>query len=392
MMRYASWINESKESFLGEILKTANYEDVISFAGGLPAQELFPKDELKDCFNQVFDEDGPIALQYAEALGYDPLRAWILEQINVGSKTITMEDLIVTTGSQQGLSLVAQTFIDPGDMLLVESPTYLGALQAFQSLKPKVLMVPSDQDGIIPEDLEEILKRHKPKFLYVIPNYQNPTGRIMSLQRRKDLVRVADKYNLLILEDNPYGQLRYEDEKYPNLMDMYDNVIYLGSFSKILSPGLRVGYVVAKKEIISHMAMVKEGMDLFSNSLAQRAVYKYVTGKPLLEHIVKLRKVYKARRDVMIDAFNKYTGDWVEINRPKGGLFVWAKINEIQDSAVFLAQWAQKEKVIFVPGTFFYPDGRISNEMRINFSCSSPEDIEEGVKRIARALSKVKSN
>jgi len=389
-MRYASWISELKESFLGEILKTASYEDVISFAGGLPAQELFPKDDLKDCFNQVFEEDGFMALQYAEALGYDPLRAWILEQINAGSKTKTLEDIIITTGSQQGLSLVAQIFIDPSDVILVESPTYLGALQAFQSYKPTILMVPSDQDGIIPEDLEEILKKQNPKFLYVIPNYQNPTGRIMSLQRRKDLVEIAAKYNLVIVEDNPYGLLRYEDEAYPNLMDLYDNVIYLGSFSKILSPGLRVGYVIAKKEIINQLARAKEGMDLFSNSLAQRAVFKYVTCKSINEHIAKLRKAYTARRDVMLSSFEKYIGDWAKINRPKGGLFVWVKIEKIKDSKEFLEQWAQKEKVIFVPGTFFYVDGRISNEMRINFSCSSPEVIEEGVKRIAQALSKVK--
>lgn len=390
MMRYASWISELKESFLGEILKTASYEDVISFAGGLPAQELFPKDELKECFDQVFEEDGFIALQYAEALGYDPLRAWILEQIDGGKKVKTMEDIIITTGGQQGLSLVAQTFIDPADVILVESPTYLGALQAFQSCKPRVLTVPSDQDGIIPEDLEDILKKHNPKFLYVIPNYQNPTGRIMSLQRRKDLVETAAKFNLLIVEDNPYGQLRYEGEAYPNLMDMYDNVIYLGSFSKILSPGLRVGYVIAKKDIINQIARAKEGMDLFSNSLAQRAVFKYVTCKSINEHITKLRKAYTARRDVMLSSFEKYIGDWAKINRPKGGLFVWVKIEKIKDSKEFLEQWAQKEKVIFVPGTFFYVDGRISNEMRINFSCSSPEVIEEGVKRIAQALSKVK--
>jgi len=384
-MRYASWTHGLGESFLGEILKTARYKDTISFAGGLPAQELFPNEDLKACFIRVFEEDGPVALQYAEALGYSPLRQWISTQFPNGCMQRDMDEIIITTGSQQGLSLVAQTFIDPDDAVLVESPTYLGALQAFQGYRPRIIMVPCDDEGIIPDELEKILSQVKPKYLYLIPNYQNPTGRLMSLERRIEVVKTARRHELMILEDNPYGELRYGGEALPNIMDLYENVIYLGSFSKVLSPGLRVGFLIADKEIVGYIQRAKEGVDLFSNNLAQHAVYKYITEYEMAEHIQKLRKVYAERRDLMLKAFQEYTGDEIQAGFPSGGLFLWAKINRRQDSLEFLAA-AQEEKVIFVPGTFFYPDGRVSNEMRINFSSSAPEAIQEGVKRIAKAV------
>jgi 2-aminoadipate transaminase len=386
-MRYATWTQEVGESFLGEILKTAHYKDIISFAGGLPAQELFPNHDLKECFVKVFEEDGPVALQYAEALGYLPLRQWISTQFPNSSQTREMDEIIITTGSQQGLSLVAQTFIDPGDVVLVESPTYLGALQAFQGFRPNIVMVPCDRDGIIPDALEQLLRKHQPKFLYVIPNYQNPTGRLMSLERRLELVQTARRHNLTILEDNPYGELRYDGEALPNLMDLYEKVIYLGSFSKILSPGLRVGYVIADKEVVRYIERAKEGVDLFSNNLAQHAVYKYIVSNKMNDHILKLRTVYAERRNLMLRAFEEAASEEIQAETPYGGLFLWAKINNRADSVAFLKH-AQKEKVIFVPGTFFYPDSRPSNEMRINFSCSSPEAIVEGVKRIAKAVKK----
>lgn len=391
MKGYASWTHGLGESFLGEILKTANHRDTISFAGGLPAQELFPHTELRECFQEVFEEDGPIALQYAEALGYQPLRQHIFDRFFARSQAgeyQSSNDIIITTGSQQGLSLVAQTFIDPEDVVLVESPTYLGALQAFQGYRPRIVMVPCDQEGIIPEELSKIVSKCRPKFLYVIPNYQNPTGKQMGLQRRIEIVEAAKKFNLLILEDNPYGELRYEGEDLPNLIDLYENVIYLGSFSKVLSPGLRVGYLIAEKGIVANIERAKEGVDLFSNSLAQRAVYKYITGRNIVEHIRGLRKAYSERRNVMLQAFQTYLGELAQANIPKGGLFLWAKILIMEDSCEFLNH-CKEEKVIFVPGTFFYPDARKSNEMRINFSCSTPEIIEEGVRRLAKAARRV---
>lgn len=387
-MRFASWIDTLGEGFLGEILKTANHKDTISFAGGLPAEELFPHEDLKECFNQVFEEDGPIALQYAEAMGYEPLRNWISENYHTYSGVKEPQEIMLTSGSQQGLSLVAQTFVDPGDTILVESPTYLGALQAFQEYRPDIRMVPCDREGILPEALVKILETCRPKYLYVIPNYQNPTGKQMGLQRRIELVKVAEKYDLLILEDNPYGELRFDGEELPSLKDLYTKVIYLGSFSKVLSPGLRVGYLIADKKIVSYIERAKEGMDLFSNNLAQRAIYKYISRQSLQNHILNLRTVYAQRRDIMIQALKTYTGDEVQAENPKGGLFLWAKIMKMQDSCQFL-KYCQDEKVIFVPGTFFYPDARMSNEMRINFSCAPPDLIEEGIKRMARAVQRI---
>lgn len=388
-MRYAAWTRDLGDSFLGEILKTARYKDIVSFAGGLPAKELFPSADLKECFIEVFEEDGPMALQYAEALGYLPLRKWIANRYTTEKTNIDLDEIIITTGSQQGLSLVAQTFIDPGDVILVESPTYLGALQAFQGFRPRIVMVPCDEEGIIPDELTKILEKHKPKFLYLIPNYQNPTGRLMSLQRRIEVVRAAREYDLLLLEDNAYGDLRYEGSALPNLMDMYEKVIYLGSFSKVLSPGLRVGYLIAAKETIKYIERTKEGVDLFSNNLAQHAVYKYITGMKFADHILKLREVYSERRNIMAKAFKEYAGDVIEADVPQGGLFLWGRIKTLKSSLDFLER-ALAEKVIFVPGTYFYPDGRESNEMRINFSCSSPEVIIEGVKRMALAALKTK--
>lgn len=387
-MKYASWTNGLGESFLGEILKTANHQDIISFAGGLPAQEFFPHEDLKECFVEVFEEDGPIALQYAETLGYSPLRQWITDRIFTHNKYEEIDNIIITSGSQQGLSLVAHTLIDPGDVVLVESPTYLGALQAFQGYRPRIVMVPCDSEGIMPDELANILTKCKPKFLYLIPNYQNPTGKKMSLGRRVELVEVAKKFDLQILEDNPYGELRYEGEALPNLMDIYEKVIYLGSFSKVLSPGLRVGFLIAKKEIVSYIERAKEGVDLFSNNLAQRAVYKYITGRKFEEHILELRKVYSERRDIMLQALQEYGGDEVQADTPNGGLFIWARIPKINDSWLFL-NYAQEEKVIFVPGAFFYSDKCTSNEMRINFSSSPPETIVEGIRRLAKAVRRV---
>lgn len=388
-MKYAVWTKDLGESFLGEILKTARHKDIVSFAGGLPAKELFPSSDLKECYIEVFEEDGPMALQYAEALGYLPLREWIANRYTTENTPIKIEEVILTTGSQQGLSLVAQTLIDPGDVILVESPTYLGALQAFQGFRPQIVMVPCDEEGIIPDELAEILEKHKPKFLYLIPNYQNPTGRLMSLKRRIEVVRTARKYDLLLLEDNAYGELCYEGSVLPNLMDMYEKTIYLGSFSKVLSPGLRVGYLIAAKETVKYIERTKEGVDLFSNNLAQHAVYKYITGMKFADHILKLREVYSARRNIMIEAFRDYAGDVIEADVPQGGLFIWGRIKTLKNSSEFF-QRALAEKVIFVPGTYFYSDGRESNEMRINFSCSSPDVIIEGVQRMALAAFKTK--
>ena len=291
----------------------------------------------------------------------------------------------MTTGSQQGLSLLAQTLLDPGDVVFVETPTYLGAIQAFQSFRAQMIMIPCDEQGIIPEELEKMLKLTTPKFLYLIPNYQNPSGKVMGLDRRIELMRVAQTYDLLVVEDNPYGELRFEGEETPNLIEMGDNVIYLGTFSKVLSPGLRVGYVVANPDIINHLCQTKESVDLHSNNLTQRAVLEFLVAGLLPGHILKLRTVYKERRNAMVQAIEKYLGDKVEMIIPSGGLFLWARFKKINNSFDYVQETIQ-QNVLYVPGAFFYTDGRVTSEVRLNYSCSTPEIIDEGIQRLARAI------
>lgn len=384
-MQYASWMETLGEGFIGEILKAAQNPSMISFAGGLPALELFPDQELQRCFQRVFEEQGKSALQYAQTAGHPQLREWIAQQHKRNGKPVSMEEIVVTTGSQQGLSLLAQTFLDPGDVVFVETPTYLGAIQAFQGFRAQMIMIPCDEQGIIPEELETLLKEVTPKFLYLIPNYQNPSGKVMGLERRRELLRVAQAYDLLVVEDNPYGELRFEGEGYPDLIDLGENVIYLGTFSKVLAPGLRVGYVVADTDINDHLCLTKEGVDLHSNNLTQRAVFEFLKEGLLPAHIQKLRALYKERRGAMVEAIENYLGDDVDMIVPSGGLFLWARFKKINNSFDYV-QETIRQNVLYVPGALFYPDGRVTSEVRLNYSCSTPEMIEEGVQRLARAM------
>ncbi|MDR3540192.1 MAG: PLP-dependent aminotransferase family protein [Desulfosporosinus sp.] len=384
-MQYASWMEASGKSFIGEILKAAQNHSMISFAGGLPALELFPDQALQRCFQRVFEEQGKPALQYAQTSGYHPLRQWLAKQHKRKGLEVAIEEIMVTTGSQQGLSLLAQTFLDPGDVVFVETPTYLGAIQAFQSFRAQMIMVPCDEQGIIPEELEKMLKQVTPKFLYLIPNYQNPTGKMMGLARRIELLRVAQVYDLLVVEDNPYGNLRFEGEALPDLIELGDKVIYLGTFSKILAPGLRVGYVVADPDIVNHLCLTKEGVDLHSNTLTQRAVLQFFNEGLLPEHILNLRTVYRERRNAMVQAINKHLGDEVEMIVPSGGLFLWARFKKINNSFDYV-QATIRQNVLYVPGEVFYSDGRMTSEVRLNYSSSTPATIEEGIQRLARAI------
>jgi len=384
-MQYASWMEESGESFIGEMLKAAQNPSMISFAGGLPALELFPDQALQRCFQRVFEKQGKSALQYAQTAGHPPLRKWLAQQHKRNRNPVTMNEIAITTGSQQGLSLLAQTLLDPGDVVFVETPTYIGAIQAFQSFRAQMMMIPCDEQGIIPEELENRLKLARPKFLYLIPNYQNPSGKVMGLERRIELLRVAQAYDLLVVEDNPYGELRFEGERIPNLIELGDHVIYLGTFSKVLSPGLRVGYVVANPDIINHLCQTKEGVDLHSNNLTQRAVLEFLNEGLLPGHILNLRTVYKERRGAMVQAIEKYFGDDAEMIIPSGGLFLWVRFKKIKNSFDYV-QETIKQNVLYVPGGLFYTDGRMTSEVRLNYSCSTPEIIEEGIQRLARAI------
>ena len=375
-VKYAKRMDLFKKSELGEILKLIEEPDIISFAGGLPASELFPVEEMKKVSVKVLDENGEEALQYSGSQGYLPLRNHIAKRMNEKGKTnVKAEDILVTSGSQQALDFAGNVFLDEGDIVLCESPSYLGALNAFKGYKPEIMEVPTDKEGMITEELEKMLKENaKVKFIYVIPDFQNPTGITWSLDRRKKFMEVVNKYEIPVIEDNPYGELRYEGEFLPALksFDTKGLVIYLGTFSKIFCPGYRLGWTCASKDILQKFITCKENSDLQTSTIGQRELSKYIDDYDLDEHVEKIKSTYKKRRDLMLDCMD-------------GGLFTWVKLPE-KLNAQDLMKKCVENKVAYVPGGFFFPEGNKENYFRLNYSSSKEEKIVEGIKRLGDVL------
>ena len=386
---YARRISSLQASEIRELLKITEQPDVISFAGGLPAPELFPIREIKAMCSSVLETDGERALQYAATEGYQPLRRWIAERMNATLGTRHDPDnILITNGSQQGLDLCGKVFLDEGDLVLCESPTYLAAITAFRAYGCRFVEVPTDDLGLIMDELESILKSTPGvKAVYVIPNFQNPTGRTMALERRQRLAELAASFNVMVLEDNPYGELRYEGEALPSIQsfDRGGRVISLGSFSKILCPGLRIGWVAGDREIIRKYVLVKQGLDLHSNTFAQALIAAYLVHYDLQAHIGRLVKIYKKRRDVLLAAMEGLFPAEVSCTRPEGGLFAWATLPEHINTRALLEDCLER-KVAFVPGGSFFPNGGHENTMRINFSNMAEERIEQGIAIMAAAL------
>ena len=388
-VKYAKRMDLFKKSELGEILKLIEQPDIISFAGGLPASELFPVEEMKKVSVKVLDENGEEALQYSGSQGYLPLRNHIAKRMNEKNKTnVKAEDILVTSGSQQALDFAGNVFLDEGDIVLCESPSYLGALNAFKGYKPNVMEVPTDKEGMITEELEKILKENdKVKFIYVIPDFQNPTGISWSLERRKKCMDVINKYEIPVIEDNPYGELRYEGEFLPSLksFDTKGLVIYLGTFSKIFCPGYRLGWTCASKDILQKFITCKENSDLQTSTIGQRELSKYIDDYDLDEHVEKIKSTYKKRRDLMLDCMEKEFPEGVSFTHPHGGLFTWVKLPE-KLNAQDLMKKCVENKVAYVPGGFFFPEGNKENYFRLNYSSSKEEKIVEGIKRLGDVL------
>lgn len=384
-----------KSSAIRELLKLTELPDVISFAGGLPAPEVFPLNEFRDACKKVLDENGPISLQYGTTEGFKPLREMIARHSTNYGIGITADNVLITSGSQQALDLIGKILINPGDHILVESPTYLGALQAWNAYGAEYITVPSDEHGMMTEKLEAAL-RSGPKFIYVLPNFQNPTGVTLSLERRKQLVELADRYGVPIIEDDPYGQLRYEGEHLPSVVTLdgqhrekescySGNVIYLSTFSKILAPGIRLAWVVAPPDVIRKLVQAKQGADLHTATFNQMVAFEVGHGGFLDKHVFTIRKTYKERRDVMMDALTEHMPEGVNWTHPQGGLFLWATLPENCNSSEILKS-AVKKKVAYVPGESFFPCGGGQNTMRLNFSYSNPDLINEGISRLGLAL------
>jgi len=392
--RFALRTRRMQSSAVRELLKLTEKPDLISFAGGLPAPEVFPLAQFREAAERVLTQSGPQSLQYSTTEGCYALREMIARHAARYGIVVQPENILITSGSQQALDLLGKVFVNSGDRIAVERPTYLGALQAWNAYQAQFLGIGMDDEGMRTDELESVL-RSGPKFLYALPNFQNPTGVTMSLKRRAVLIEVADHYGVPIIEDDPYGQLRYEGEHLPSLavMDarardskpLSGNVIYLSTFSKTLAPGLRLAWVVAPVEVIQKLVQAKQGTDLHTGTFVQLVAYELARGGFLDKHVQYIRSVYGARRDAILAALAQHMPAGVRWTKPQGGLFIWAILPEHLDATDILRE-AIEERVAFVPGSPFYDDGSGKNTMRLNFSNATPEKIEEGIARLGAVV------
>lgn len=389
MVRYAKRMEQLTNSDIGELLKLIAQPDIISFAGGLPAAELFPVEQLRQACNHVMDEVGRVACQYSATEGLPALREKIAQRMKEKNNIETdAEHILVTSGSQQGLDFSGRVFLDKGDVVLMESPSYLGAINAFKACEPTFMEVPTDDDGMVMEELEKILQTtENVKMIYVIPDFQNPTGRTWSLERRQKFMEIINRYEIPVIEDNPYGELRFENENMPALksLDTKGLVVFLGTFSKILVPGYRLGWVCASDEILSMYNFIKQGADLQTPTVTQLEVNAYMDLFDLDAHVDKIRELYRHRRDVMMQAMEENFPKEAKFTHPDGGLFTWVELPDYINTRDMALQCLQK-KVAYVPGGSFFPNGGQENCFRMNYSCMPDEKIVEGVKAIAEVI------
>jgi 2-aminoadipate transaminase len=373
-----------RPSTIREILKVTEQADIISFAGGLPAPELFPVAEILAATERVLREGGAAALQYGPSEGYAPLRQSFAAESRKRGIDCTADDILIMTGSQQPLDLVSKIFLDAGDCVLTENPTYMAALQAFQCYECRFASVPMDEGGLIPEALPELIEREKPKFLYTIPNFQNPTGVTLTAERRRALYSIAARYGLLVVEDDPYGALRYAGEKISPVksLDTEGIVLYHSTISKTIAPGLRIGWVVAPEEIRRKLTIAKQASDLHTSSLDQRIVHRYLADFDSEGHVERIRQSYGERFSIMEAALRETMPSGFTWTRPEGGMFLWVTCPEGVDTSELMLE-ALKQKVLFVPGRDFFPDASGQRFMRLNFSNASPEKIRVGIGRLA---------
>ena len=386
---FANRMDRLKGSAVRELMALTARPEVISFAGGMPAPELFPVEGVKEAACAVLDEMGRKALQYAPTEGYIPLREQIVKRMEERLHIKTdIDHVLVTAGSQQGLDFSARVFLNPGDVILVESPSYVGALNAFNACEPTYVEVPTDDYGMIPEELERILATtENVKLIYVIPDFQNPSGKTWSMKRREHFMELINKYEIPVIEDNPYGDLRFEGEYLPSLksMDTKDLVIFLGTLSKVFCPGLRIGWVCAPAEILAKYNFVKQGADLQVSSFDQMLASKFMDMYDLNEHVEKIKAVYKVRRDLMLKTMEETFPAGVTWTKPEGGLFTWVTLPEGVDAGK-IAPKLLEQNVAYVPGGAFYPYPGKENHFRLNYSNATEENLVEGIKRIGAVL------
>ena len=389
MVEFAKGMENLKASDIREILKVTAMPEIISFAGGLPAPELFPVEKIKEATDIVLEEAGRQALQYGITEGYPKLREQIAERLyaNNGIKT-SVENITLVAGSQQGLDFIGKMFIDPGDVVLMESPSYLGAINAFQPYSPTYAEVPTDDNGLIMEELEKILATtDRVKLIYVIPDFQNPSGRTWPLERRKKFMEIITRYEIPVIEDNPYGELRFEGEYMPALksLDTKGLVVYLGTFSKILAPGYRLGWVCAEDEILAKYNFMEQAASLQASTIGQMETSKWIDMFDLDAHVNTIRECYKKRRAVMLETLAKELPEPCTFTRPDGGLFAWVVLPDYMDAKELQMKCLEK-KVAFVPGGSFFPNGGHENTLRLNYSCMPEEKIVQGITALCQTI------
>lgn len=389
MVNFADRMAKVKASEIRELLALTAKPEIISFAGGLPAPELFPVEQMEAAIDAVMKENGRAALQYGTTEGAPRLREQIAERLLAKNGIHTdIKNILMTAGSQQGLDFAARLFVNPGDVVIMESPSYLGAINAFIPSQPKFVEIPTDENGMIMEELEKVLATTpNVKMIYVIPDFQNPSGRTWPLERRKRFMEIISRYEIPVLEDNPYGELRYKGEYQPALKSMDEKglVIYLGTFSKILAPGLRLGWIVANDEYINKFNLIAQAAVLQTSTFNIAVVAKYIDMFDLDAHVDVIRETYKHRCTLMVDSMKKYFPEGVSFTDPDGGLFTWAELPDYIDTKEMALQ-ALDEKVAYVPGASFFPNGGNNHCMRLNYSCMPDDRIVEGIRRLGNVI------
>lgn len=396
---FASATDIRDDPLLHDAMTVAARPDVINFTTGIPSPELYPIDTIAALLGEALQSAGQTLLQHTPSVGFPPLRealaGWMEDAAGATGANIEVDpdNVVIVAGSQQGLYLIARTLIEPGDLVIVESPTYLGAAQVFRAAGARLLPIPIDQDGMNVDLLQEILPRRRPKLIYTLPTFQNPSGSVLAMDRRLRLLDLAARYQIPVVEDDPYGALRYEGRELPTLATIdraagRQNVIYLSTVSKMLFPGFRIGWVTAPKPVVERLTLVKQIVDLDTNALSQWAVWAFFDRGLLAEHLRMLNERYPVRRDRMLAAIEEYCGEFLQAERPQGGMYLWARLSEglrVRD----LLPEAAREGVVFVPGESFHVDSSTSrgrSHIRLNFTLSAEDELEEGVRRLAAAL------
>lgn len=388
-LHFAKRMSSMQASEVRELLKITQQPEIISFAGGLPAPELFPVEEISHVAQIVLKEDGSRALQYSTTEGYQPLREWIANRMNTQLGTsFDKNNILITHGSQQAIDLTGKVFLDEGDVVFCECPTYLAALTAFRAYGCSFVEVPTNDNGMDMDILDNLLaKTPRAKLIYIIPDFQNPTGETWSLKKRKQLAEIAARHNVAVLEDNPYGDLRYEGSFLPSIQsfDTADCILFTGTFSKIFCPGYRIAWLAGEKELIKKFVLAKQAVDLQCNTLAQIEISKYLELYSIDDHISKIKKLYKKRRDLMIESIQQYFPTMVRCNRPQGGLFAWVELPSTINARKVLKKSLERN-VAFVPGGSFFPNTPRENTFRINFSNMPEKRIVDGIERLGSVL------